>query len=771
MSTPRSTYRLQITDAFTLADAAELTEYLVSLGVGTVYVSPLLQATSGSSHGYDVTDHDRVDTDRGGSEGLRVLADACRERGLGLVVDIVPNHMGVAKPEENAAWWDVLQHGRQAAHAHWFDIDWSYPDGKILIPVLGDGAGDDDLTLEGHELRYFEHRYPIAPGTGSGTPAQVHARQHYRLVSFRLADTEQNYRRFFAVTDLAGLRVEDETVFDATHAEILRWVTEHGVTGIRVDHPDGLVDPGGYLSRLAACAPQAWITVEKITEPGEELLADWPVAGMTGYDALAEVNNLFVDPTAEATMSELYGELTGDTRSWDEHVEAGKRLVATTILTAEIRRMARLVPEVTDAEAALTELTVAFGVYRSYLPEGCHHLDEAVARARQRRPELGGAIDALLPRLGDPDDELARRFQQATGAITAKGVEDTAYYRYTRLISLNEVGGHPGTFGSGVARFHEAQRRRQQIAPEGMTTLSTHDTKRGEDIRARIAVLAELPEVWGQAARRLLQLAPVPDAAFGYLLWQTLAATGFIARDRLHAYAEKAMREAAEGTGWIDPDESFEAAVHAAVDAAYDLPPVHAIVAELHAAVLEPGAVNSLSQKLVQLTMPGIPDVYQGSELWEESLVDPDNRRPVDFAARRALLADVDRATGDADVDRATGDGGPSRHDEAAKLLVTTRALHARTDRPELFTGYRELLVDGTAQDHAIAFDRGGAITVATRLPVALDAAGGWHDTRLTLPVGSYRDALTGRVLTGELLLSDLLATYPVALLLKEDPR
>jgi (1->4)-alpha-D-glucan 1-alpha-D-glucosylmutase len=767
---PSATYRLQVTAELSLSEAATVTGYLAELGVGAVYVSPLLRSTTGSRHGYDVVDHRLVDPGRGGDPGLAALAGACRASGLGLVVDIVPNHMGVAAPVENPAWWDVLRLGQRSRFARWFDIDWRINDGRILIPVLGDDANPSaDLTVEGDELHYYEHRYPIAPGTGDGSPAAVHDRQHYQLVSFRFADTSQNYRRFFAEAELASLRVEDPAVFEATHAEILRWVSEYGVTGLRIDHPDGLVDPGGYLDRLAAAAPGCWITVEKITEPGERIPPTWPVAGMTGYDALSEVNALLVDPGAEREMTRLYVELTGDDRDFEQQIEDGKRLVVTTIMQAEVRRLARLVPELDGAEAALAELAIAFPVYRSYLPFGAEYLAQSVRRAIIRRPRLIAAVEAVLPRLSDPSDELCIRFQQLTGAIMAKGVEDTAYYRYTRAIGLNEVGGYPGTFGSGIAEFHTAQQRRTQRSPEGMTTLSTHDTKRGEDIRGRLAVLAELPDEWGRTARRLMELAPVPNAAFGYLLWQTAVALpalpttapaalpGDVRRARLHAYAEKAMREAADGTGWVDPDEQFETAVHAAVDAAFDNPDMHRLIAAMSARIDPLGRVNSLSQKVIQLTMPGVPDVYQGSELWTDSLVDPDNRRPVDFAFRHAALTALTR---------------PPEVDDTglAKLWVVSRALRARRDHPELFTGYTPLRVVGPKQDHLVAFDRGGAITLATRLPAGLSRSGGWGDATLPLPPGRYHDAFTGTRYDGVLSVAEALSRYPVALLLAGKP-
>ncbi len=779
---PSATYRLQVTAEFSLFEAAAVTGYLAELGIGAVYVSPLLRSTTGSGHGYDVVDHRLLDPARGGEDGLAALAFACQtghEAGLGLVVDIVPNHMGVAVPAENHAWWDVLRQGQDSPFARWFDIDWQINAGRILIPVLGDDANPaDDLTVSDGELRYHEHRYPIAPGTGEGSAQTVHDRQHYQLVSFRFADTTQNYRRFFAETQLASLRVEDPAVFRPTHTEILRWVADYGVSGLRIDHPDGLLDPGGYLERLAEAAPGCWITVEKITEPGERLPPTWPVAGMTGYDALSEVNALMVDPAAEDAMTRLYVELTGDERDFEQHIEDGKRMVVSTILQAEISRLARFVPEVEEAEAALAELAIGFPVYRSYLPLGAQYLAEAVRRATARRPQLGPAIEALLPRLSEPSDVLCVRFQQLTGAIMAKGVEDTAYYRYSRFIALNEVGGYPGTFGAGVADFHAAQQRRAQVSPAGMTTLSTHDTKRGEDIRARLAVLAELPQEWASTARRLMALSPVPNAAFGYLLWQTAvalpatatAATGSSAgrltavgdhvgdprRARLQAYAEKAMREASDGTEWVDRNEDFEKAVHAAVDAVYDNPVMQELIAAMSALIEPYGWVNSLSQKVIQLTMPGVPDVYQGTELWDDSLVDPDNRRPVDFSYRQAAL---------------TALSAPPVVDDTglAKLWVVSRTLRARRDHPGLFADYTPLTTDGPSQGHLVAFDRGGAITLATRLPAGLAAEGGWGDTVLALPPGQYVDVFTGASHSGELSVAQALSEYPVALLLLED--
>jgi (1->4)-alpha-D-glucan 1-alpha-D-glucosylmutase len=746
-----STYRLQITADFTLRDAAGIVDYLADLGVGAVYCSPLLQSIDGSNHGYDVSDVHTVDIPRGGEAGWQALVAAARAHGLAIVVDIVPNHLGVEDATQNAAWWDVLRVGRDSPYAAWFDIEWS--SGRILLPVLGDDADPDtDLEVQDGELRYFEHRFPLAPDTAPGpgdSVAAVHARQHYELVNFRRADTEQNYRRFFAVTTLAGLRVEDPAVAAATHERILRWVTEDGIEGLRVDHPDGLADPPAYLAWLRTQAPNVWLTVEKILEPGEALPPAWPVDGTTGYDALAEVTPLFVDPAAEPALTQLYEALTGDTRDFAAHMQAGKRMVATGILHAEINRLARLVPNINGAADALTELAVAFPVYRSYLPEGALYFADAIDIASTRRPELRETLAALRPRLSDPADELCVRFQQTTGAIMAKGVEDTAYYRYARFIALNEVGADPAHFGLDLAGFHAAQQRRQATLPRSMTTLSTHDTKRGEDVRARLAVLSELPDPWAHVVCQLAAAAPMPNPAFGYLMWQTLIGVGFIDRDRVHAYAEKAMREAADGTGWIDPDGPFETAVHTAIDAVYDQPPLRDAVSELLAKIEPFGWSNALSQKLVQLTMPGIPDVYQGTESWDDSLVDPDNRRPVDYLTRRRHAATREPA-----VD---GSG-------AAKTWLVSRALRLRRDRPDLFTGYEPLTATGLAADHLIGFDRGGAITIATRLPVGLHDRGGWDDTTVDLP--SAIDVLTDRVVAGTVRVAELLDHYPVALLI-----
>jgi len=753
---PTATYRVQVRPEFPLKSTAELADYLADLGVSHLYTAPLLAATPGSEHGYDVVDHSRVNPEIGGEDGRRELSAALRAAGLSLVVDIVPNHAGVAVPAANPAWWDVLKRGRDSPFADWFDIDWSR--GRLLIPVLADEPDAlDKLTVSGDELHYFDKRYPIAEGTGGGTPQEVHDRQHYELVNWTRGDAELNYRRFFAIVDLAGLRVEDPEVFEATHAEILRWYREGSVQGIRVDHPDGLRDPGEYMRRLHDAAPDAWLVVEKILEP-EEDLPPWPVAGTTGYDALAEICGVFVDATTEAFFDTLDHHLTGGETSWQDLVHQTKYHVATTLLDAELARLSRLVPEVDAAPRALAELAACFPVYRSYLPFGSRHLARARAEAGRRRPALIPALDQLTGRLRNASDELAVRFQQYTGAVMAKGVEDTAFYRWTRFTARNEVGNDPSKFGVSPDEFHEAAAERQRRWPAGMTTLSTHDTKRSEDVRARLAVLSELPGDWTEVVRRWVRIAPLPDPSLAHLIWQAAVGAWPISRERLQAYALKAAREAGVATTWQHPNERFESALRAMVDPVYDDPALHREVADFAASITPPGWSNSLGQKLVQLTMPGVPDTYQGTELWDYSLVDPDNRRPVDFGVRRELLGRIDE-----------GWQPPIDHSGAAKLLVTSRTLRLRRRRPELFTEYRPVFADGMVADHVLAFDRGGVVVVATRLPVGLSRHGGWFDTTLSLDGHSWTEVFTNSSYGGSrLAVADVLHRYPVALLVKE---
>ena len=758
---PVSTYRLQVSAEFTLNAATELVDYLDALGVDWIYLSPLLQATRGSTHGYDVVDHSSIDEERGGSDGLDAFSKASHDAGRKVLIDIVPNHVGVSDPTQNAWWWDLLKHGRESRYAEAFDIDWDFAP-RLRIPVLGTDDAEG-LEVVGDELHYYENVYPIAPGTADdGADATtVHSRQHYELVHWRRADDELSYRRFFAVNTLAAIRVEVPWVFEESHEQIVRWVREGIADGLRIDHPDGLRDPGGYLDELAAATGDTYVLVEKILEGEEQLPAFWPAAGTTGYDALADIDRILVDRKGRAALDALDSELRGRAQplDWATLIRITKRRITDTILNSEVLRLEREYVEshgerehVADA---LSELLACFPVYRSYLPSGQEHLEEAATLAKRARPELAETIDALVPVLSDPEEQVALRFQQTSGMVMAKGVEDTAFYRYTRLGTLTEVGADPSEFSIGVTEFHRRQLDRQARFPASMTTLSTHDTKRGEDTRARITVLSELPDDWAALVRELRANAPLDDGPLENLLWESIVGAWPASADRLHAYAEKAAREAGNSTTWTAPDEDFETRMHALVDSAFENHEVRGIVESFVGEVEDAGWVNSLSAKLIQLTAPGVPDVYQGSELWETSLVDPDNRRPVDYDIRRLYLAAVD-----AGAHPLVDDTG------AAKLLVTSRALRLRRDRPELFTRYAPLEAFGARAGHAVAFDRGGAVTLATRLPVTLAAAGGWGDTTVVLPGRPLVDVLTGRRYPGGIvLLSDLFEKYPVALL------
>lgn len=751
-----STYRLQMRgDAFTLADAEALVDYLDDLGVSHLYLSPILTAVEGSTHGYDVTDPTSVSAALGGAEALASLSAAAKARGLGLVVDIVPNHVGVDVPTQNRWWWDLLTHGRDSAYADYFDVDWTVdPDGRILLPVLGSDGDVADLTVDGDTLRLGDLVFPIAPGTGDGTGAEVHDRQHYRLIGWKRGIC--GYRRFFSITSLAGLRQEDPAVFEATHTEVKRWFTDDLVDGIRIDHPDGLSDPAGYLVWLRELVgPQAWIVIEKILAVDEPLDPTLPVAGTTGYDALREVGGVLIDPAGAQALTALY-ETTGvDYSATPRTARALKVEAVTTTLGSELARLCRTVVTATGQDhpelpAAVAAVISHLGVYRSDYPALSTVLPVAIAETLSEQPHFAPAMQILSSALS-ASRETAVRFQQLCGAATAKAMEDCLFYRDARLVSLNEVGGEPEWFGVSTAEFHQRAAARAAMWPHAMTTLSTHDTKRGEDVRARIGVLSQVPSLWAQYVEAWAQRTPPPDSATGLFLLQNVFGVwpvdGVVTdelRARLHAYAEKAIREAAVHTTWNDPDTEFESGVHEWLDSVIDGP----VAVELTGLVehLDPHARNdSLGQKLLALTGPGVPDVYQGTELWEDSLVDPDNRRPVDYEARRSELEAL-------------------RH---PKMRVVRAALHARRDRPSSFLegGYTPVLAHGAAADHVVAYLRGDdVLTAVSRHSVRLHETG-WGDTELTLPDGSWTDRITGKPHTGTVAAADLFAELPAVLL------
>ena len=778
---PSSTYRFQITSDFTLDDAAAQVPYLADLGADWIYLSPVLEAEPGSGHGYDVINHARVDPSRGGGDALRRVCDAAHAAGLGVLIDIVPNHVGVATPMISVWWRDLLANGQKSRYGPAFDVDWAAGNGKVLLPILGSADDLDTLEVDGDELVYYDTRLPIAAGTGSGTAQQVHARQNYELIDWRRGDSELNYRRFFAVTTLAAIRVELPPVFDESHVEILRWIRDGLADGLRIDHPDGVFDPSGYLDLLAAATGGTYVLVEKILEPGEDLPVNWACDGTTGYDAMGVIDRLFVDPTGEPGLTALDTELRGGVPvEWESMIHDTKRVVADVSLRAEVNRLGRAArfvnPDLADAEDALAELLACFPVYRTYLvPDGGANppapadverderlLTENALRAKHHRPDLADAIDAVTALLREPEHEVARRFQQTSGMVMAKGVEDCAFYRYTRLTSLTEVGADPSQFAIGVDQFHEIQADRQDRLSTSMVALSTHDTKRSEDTRARISVLAEIPDAWMAFVRQVVsRIGDLPlvvaDGPMLNLVLQAAAGAWPLAQDRLAAYATKAAREAGSSTNYLDPNAAFEAQLGSLVEKFYDDGDLAGLLADLVSRIERPGWSNALSAKLIALTSPGVPDTYQGTELWDFSLVDPDNRRPVDYALRRELLRSEDSRSGL----EASG---------AAKLKVVAAALRLRRDHPEQFHRYVALSTHGSASSHLVAFDRGGVVTLATRLPIGLDAIGGWGDTTVDLLPGSYTNVLTGQSFQAG---SDpwpvvgLLDALPVALLIR----
>ena len=629
--------------------------------------------------------------------------------------------------------------------------------------------------------------------------------QNYRLAYWRTAGQELDYRRFFDIHTLAGLRTEDARVFDAIHGRVLEWVGEGALDGLRVDHPDGLRRPGEYFQRLREAAPGAWIVVEKILMPGERLRA-WPVDGTTGYDALNQVTGLFLDPAGEAPLTALWTELTGDDRAFHDVALEARRDILRDVLAADLSRLANVFVQLCEdrrryrdftrreLREALSEVAAAFPVYRTYVEEHGHADDadrdvvaRAVAAAADRRPELDPELLDLLGAVlvGDVEGDAARglrmRFQQLTGPVAAKGEEDTAFYRHFRFSALNEVGGDPGRWGVAPDAFHAWCQDLAGAWPGTMTTLSTHDTKRSEDVRARLLVLAEIPGRWADSVLRwraahasLWATGVERDPAMEYLFYQTAIGAWPIHADRLAAYMEKASREAKARTSWTDPDPAYDEALRAWVTAVRGDATFQEEADALVRGLVGPGRVVSLAQKLIQLAMPGVPDLYQGSELWDLSLVDPDNRRPVDFETRRDLLAWLEEGT----------EAGPTpefarqvlgRMDEGApKLWVVREALRARAERPAAFAGdHAPLRIEGAAADHVVGFVRGGEVAVVVpRLVVGLVRGGGWRDTRLALPAGRWMNRLTGELVEAggaPVAVDRLLTRFPVALLTREE--
>lgn len=877
---PRATYRLQLGQGTGFAEVAGLAGYLAELGVSHVYTSPYLASASGT-HGYDVVDHGRVEPRLGGEDAHRAMCAALAEHELGLLVDVVPNHMAVAG-RDNAMWWDVLANGPASRFATFFDIEWRPPEERmrntLLLPVLGDHYG---RVLEAGELRiarrgaeivllHHERELPISPRTldavlkpaaercGSTELAELAAdlrrlpdaaasdpidvqvrhresarlldvlagmvresprvagaldatidainadpdaldalleRQNYRLAFWRAADRDLTYRRFFDVDSLVALRVEDEPVFVSVHRTVLAWVRDGIVDGLRIDHVDGLRDPRGYLERLRREAADAWLLVEKILLGAEELRDDWPVDGTTGYEFARRATGVLIDPAGEAPLTKLYERFTGRTETFEELAREKKHLVLRDLLGSDLNRLTALFLQVCERHRrhrdytrhelheVLREALACMPVYRTYVrpatgqvaPSDVAILERAVACAKQARPDLDPSAfdflrDVLLLRVpGEAEGELATRFQQLSAPTMAKGVEDTSFYAYGRFVALNEVGGEPVVFGTSLDALHSAAADVQERHPRTLLTTSTHDTKRSADVRARLAVLSEIPEEWAATVERWArhnetQWAGIsPDRSAEYLFYQTVAGAWPIDAGRVVAYLEKAAREAKERTSWTQPDAAYEAAVRGfaervLADAAF--------VADLETfltPIVSAGRANALLQSLLLLTSPGVPDIYQGSELWDLSLVDPDNRRPVDFALRARLLAGLR----DADVAEIV-----ARADEGlTKLWLVRQALALRKRLPAAFDArgsYRPLWAAGSRAQHVVAYLRGESV-VALGARWSLRLGGDWQGTVLELPSGRWRDELTGQPHDGgSQPLGEILDVLPVALLVRE---
>ena len=758
-----ATYRLQLHRSFTLDDATAAVPYLATLGVSHLYLAPILTAVPGSQHGYDVLDHTCVNPELGGRDAFERLAEQCRDHGLGIVVDVVPNHMALTAGQwRNAPLWDVLRHGRKSVFAHWFDVDWDHLDGRFGLPILGGPLADtlselqldvgrpDEGPAAGQSvIRYYEHVLPLRPdGPDTSDLGELLAAQHWQLASHTEAAEVLNYRRFFEVDQLVAVRVEEPDVFDATHALLLELHHAGLIDGFRIDHPDGLADPEGYLARLAAaCRPGTPIWVEKILE-GDEQLPAWACHGTTGYDAAAVIDAALVDPAGVDAVTSTWT-ATGGEPVLAACIDASKRQVLAQLLQPELNRLQRAavaaLPGTDPARlrAALSELLVQLHVYRAYVTPGTPAdptliapLHEALERVRADRPDLAEVAVTLAGVLERPETapgevdaarDLCVRFQQTTGPVMAKGIEDTAFYRWHRLIALNEVGGDPAHGAHpGVQALHSWAEHQASRWPLSMTTLSTHDTKRGEDVRARLLALAGDPGWWTRVAN-LAAGASVRhgvDAATGHLVWQTVAGTPGLTPERLDAYLTKALREGKQRTSWLHPDDDYEERVRALGRETLAGGRLGEAIAEAARANTDAIRTVTLAQKVLQLTLPGVPDTYQGAELLNLTLVDPDNRAGIDFATHRARLTALDSRSRPAlDLD-----------DEV--LWVTSRVLRLRQRRRDSFTaGYQPLELG----EGLLGFSRGSDVLVAVRrLPRTPVPAS------VPLPSGEWADAFTG---------------------------
>ncbi len=869
----RATYRLQLHAGFDFAAAAAAIPYLTSLGISHLYLSPVLQAAKGSTHGYDVVDPDRVADALGGETGFRALIEAAHVAGLGILLDIVPNHMSIAGTG-NRWWLDVLENGPASYYAHYFDVDWqSGGDDRVLLPVLGERYGraltSGLITVVhkggGFEIRVHDLRLPVAPrslgtivrragdridhaelqfigdslaalpsphdrdlaarrrrhrdkavllgrlvelcGGSSREHAALDAElaaintdlveldaileaQNYRLAHWTVAGSQLSYRRFFDITTLVGLRNEEPDVLEASHRRIFEWLADGSIDGVRVDHVDGLRMPTTYLRTLRERAPDAWIVVEKILGAGERLPEAWPIDGTTGYDFMERMNQLFVDGSAEPQLTATFTAYTG--LAWDPPVESRKaRLeVMTDALHSELARLTELAVRACAAspayrdytraeiETTLAEILAGYPVYRTYLGEDTtsHSEDRArIARAAAAaviaRPELDrdllqfldSSLAFELPSTEARD--LALAAQQTSSPIVAKGDEDTLLYRQVRLLVRCDVGAELAKLACDPNELHHDL---SHGSPSSLLATSTHDSKRSEDVRTRIAVISELPQAWDETVRRWGARAEhgwgdrQPDRVLEYATWQTLVGAWPLPVERLLKWVEKASREARFHTSWRRPDAAYEAAAQRWIEGIYQDTDLLGEIERFAATLAPHGDRNSLAQTLIKLTAPGIPDFYQGTELRDDSLVDPDNRRAVDLSARERML----RELGAAELEQL---GALPKNLGAAKLWMIRRVLELRTTEHAIFEGtaYRPLAAVGAHAHRVFSFMRGEgrarAITVVPRLGANADD---WRDTTLALPHGAWRDALSGQTHTGSAPIAELWRAFPVALLI-----
>jgi (1->4)-alpha-D-glucan 1-alpha-D-glucosylmutase len=825
MYVPTATYRLQFGPSFGFKDAEAIVPYLHDLGISDIYASPVFKANKGSKHGYDLTNPSELNPELGSAEDFSSLTAKRGEYNIGWIQDIVPNHM--AYSSDNRMLMDIFKNGRNSRYADFFDIFWDHPDeslrGKILAPFLGkpysvalaDGEIQLEWTESGLAVRYYDIRFPLAVSSYSRdesqkdmpAPGPLLDKQFFKLCFWKRAAEVINYRRFFYLNAFIGLKVENPKVFSEIHKLIAHFVRRGVFTGLRVDHIDGLYDPAQYLARLRQLAGDKYIIVEKILDLDESLSEDWPVQGTTGYDFCNYVNGIFIAAENEQLLTETYRQLVNRSEQYDELLIEKKRAVCERYMSGEIDNLVHLFAtaaqnyqqevNLKNIRQALIEIICAFTVYRTYVSnENCRdddrdYIKKAIDVAKSKNPALTDAIDqvgrVLLPDSSEAENPSAgnksldwiMKFQQLTGPVMAKGFEDTLLYNYNRLVGLNEVGSRPDRFGVSLDEFHKFNAAKAARWPHGLNATSTHDIKRGEDVRARIAVLSEMPELWSEKVRLWRQTnlrfksdchgLQAPDDNDEYLLYQTLIGAlpfdpdpigGF--KQRIKQYMTKAVREAKEHSSWIEPHEQYEQACGNFIDCILDPTGSNEFWSDFlpfQKRIAAYGIFNSLSQTLLKMTSPGVPDFYQGSELWDLNLVDPDNRRPVDFEKRRKFLDEM-RSRGQNSAAELIDELLQRRRDGRIKLFLVFKVLNARRKNAELFAkgDYQPLKARGKYGGSAIVFLRHygdkAAVTVAPRflkslidaheLPLGTDV---WQDTEIRLPAsleGDWQDVITG---------------------------